>query len=86
MAFYYIYRLFTDYHKNKRKNILKKNVFLLFTTPLVFQLNILKNYTLRTKYTFTSLNQTINDQSLTIIFLVIIVTLRYRHKIHIVKK
>lgn len=34
LAFYYIYRIFTDYYRLRRKNVLKKNDFLLFIFPL----------------------------------------------------
>lgn len=34
MAFYYIYRIFTDYYRLQRKNVLKKNDILLFIVPL----------------------------------------------------
>lgn len=34
MGFYYIYRIFTDYYRLSRKNILQKNDFMLFIIPL----------------------------------------------------
>lgn len=34
MVFYYIYRLFTDYYRLSKKNVLKKNDFILFIIPL----------------------------------------------------
>jgi len=33
-ACYYIYRIFTDYYRLQRKNVLRKNDFWFFITPL----------------------------------------------------
>ena len=34
MAFYYIYRIFTDYYRLSKKDVLKKNDYILFIIPL----------------------------------------------------
>ncbi|MEG1228376.1 MAG: hypothetical protein RSD71_06730 [Flavobacterium sp.] len=34
MVFYYIYRIFTDYYRLSKKDVLKKNDYLLFIFPL----------------------------------------------------
>jgi len=34
MVFYYLYRIFTDYYRLSKKNVLQKNDYLLFIIPI----------------------------------------------------